>query len=93
LGVELAVQGVLGEELGDGQVECLGDLGEGIERGDGVAVFYAREIAAQQASLLFDVSLREAFLQAVTADRCPNFHHGSPESHAPLEINFRGRKC
>ena len=57
LRVHLAGQCVAGEELRDGQVEGVGDLGQRIQRGHGVAVFHARKIAAQQAGSLFDVSL------------------------------------
>jgi hypothetical protein len=39
-----------------------------------VAVFYAREVAAQEAGLLFDVALRQPFLKTVSANRGANLH-------------------
>ena len=40
-----------------------------------MAVFHAREVAAQQPSLLFNVSLGEPLLQAVCADGGADLHH------------------
>ena len=62
--------------MGDGQVERCGDLGERVEGWNGVAVLNSGEVAAQEAGFLFDVALREAFLQAEGANRGANFHAG-----------------
>src|SRR5208337_334611 len=63
----IAVAG-LGEELRERELHGSGDFRKGIERWNGMAVFHARQVAAQQAGALFDVSLRHAFLQPVVAD-------------------------
>jgi len=47
----------LGEELRERQLHGAGDLGQRIERWDGVTVFNPREIAAQQAGAFFDIAL------------------------------------
>src|SRR6202034_781635 len=57
-----------GEELRERDLHGAGDFRKRVERRDGVAVLYARKVAAQQASALFDVSLRHAFLQPVVSD-------------------------
>src|SRR5712691_3800411 len=60
----VAVAG-FGKELRERNFHGSGNFGQGVERGDGVAVLYARQVAAQQAGTFFDVSLRHAFLQPV----------------------------
>jgi hypothetical protein len=40
-------------------------------------VFNAREIAAQEAGFLFDISLREALFQPVSPNRCADLHSGA----------------
>ena len=68
LGVELAAERVVGEKLGDGQIERQGNLRQRVERGHGVAVFNARKITAQQTGLLFDVALRQALFATGTRE-------------------------
>src|SRR6202035_434832 len=63
----LAVTG-FGEELRKCDLHSAGDFRQGVERRDGVAVLYARQVAAQKASALFNVSLRHAFLQPVVSN-------------------------
>lgn len=66
----------IGEEVRQRDVHGGSDFGERVERGDGVAVLYARQIAAQQPSTFFDIALRHALLQAIIADRLTNVHCG-----------------
>ena len=63
------LDGVFGEELAEGQVEGAGDLLQGFEGGNGVAVFDAREVAAEQARTLLDVPLGHALLETEAANR------------------------
>ena len=49
-------------------------LDKRVERGNGVAVFDARKVAAQQAGLLFDVALGQAFLQTIGANGGADLH-------------------
>ena len=63
---------VFDEELAERKVEGGGDLLEGLERGNGVAVFNAGEVATQQAGALLDITLRHAALEAEVADGHPN---------------------
>jgi len=58
LRIEMVADRFVGEELGDGQIESQGNFGKRVERGNGVSVFNAGEVSAQQAGLLFDVALR-----------------------------------
>jgi len=64
-----------GEKIGEGDFHGFRDFRERLERGNGVAVFDAREVAAQQAGLLLDVALGEPLLQTVRADGGANLHH------------------
>ena len=57
-----------GEEVGQRNFHGFGDLREGFERGNGVAVFYARKVAAEEAGAALDVALRKAALAAVGFD-------------------------
>jgi hypothetical protein len=72
----LACLRVIGEELRDGQIERPRNLRQRIQRRNRVAVLHAREIAAQQARLLFDVSLGKPLLQPVSADGGADLQHG-----------------
>jgi hypothetical protein len=54
-----------------------------------VAIFHAREVAAQQPSLLFDVALRQAFLKPVSANRGANLH-GESSSLMAAEVYWFG---
>src|SRR5574341_1402865 len=65
---------LVGEELRQRQLHGAGDLGQGVERGNGVAVLHPRKIAAQQARTLLDVALRHAPLQAEASDGLANIH-------------------
>jgi hypothetical protein len=76
LGIELVAEGVVGEELGNGQVQCQRDLGQSVERGHSVSVFHAREVAAQQTGFLFNIPLGQALLQPVSANGCADLHGG-----------------
>lgn len=60
--------GLVGEELAEGKLQGTGDLLQGLEGRDGVAVFYARKIAAEQAGALFNIALRHTALKAELAD-------------------------
>src|SRR5271157_2734774 len=77
LQVWLAAHRVVGEELGDGQVEGSRNLRQCVQRGHRMAVLHAREIASQQAGLLFYVSLGKPFLQAESADGGADLQHGN----------------
>src|SRR5712692_1377218 len=52
-----AVGVAFGKELRQGQIHRPGYLGERVQRRDGVAVLNPRQVAAQQARTLFDVTL------------------------------------
>ena len=69
-----AVLGGVREELRERNVHGAGDLRQRVERGNGVTVLHAREIAAQQASTFFNVALRHALLQAVVSDCFADIH-------------------
>src|ERR1019366_4027988 len=65
-----------GEELRQRELHGTGNLRERVERRDGVAVFHARQVAAQKSGSLFDVALRHTFLQPVVADGLADIHCG-----------------
>src|SRR5450631_3985837 len=52
----------LGEEMGKRALHGSGDFRQSVKRWDGVSIFYAGEIAAQQAGALFNVALRHPSL-------------------------------
>jgi len=76
-----------GEEIGQGNFHGFGDLREGLERGNGVAVFDARKVATQQSGAALDVALRQSTLAAVGFDDFADvdlwflFRHGFPQSN------------
>jgi len=74
LRIQLAADLVVGEELGDRQVESPGNLRQSVERRDRVPVFNARQIATQKAGFLFDIALRESLLQPVRTNCGANLH-------------------
>jgi hypothetical protein len=55
--VELVPKGIIGKKLSNGHVERKSDLGQGIERGDGMAVLNPGKIAAQESGFLLDIAL------------------------------------
>src|ERR1700685_4023928 len=57
-----------GEEWRERDLHGPGNFRKRVERRDGVAVFYARQVAAQQTGALLNVSLGHAFLQPVVSD-------------------------
>src|SRR5437868_5051500 len=73
LGVAVVVAG-FGEELPQLHLHRARDLGQRIERRDGVPVLHARKIAAQQAGAFFDIALRHPLLQTEIADGVTDIH-------------------
>ena len=68
LGFAVARRFRSGEKIGQGHVHGFGNLGKRLERRHGVAVFHAREVAAQQARAAFDIALRQSPLAAIRAN-------------------------
>ena len=64
----------VGEEVPQRHLHGGRDFGEGIERRDGVAILYAREVAAQQSGALFNVTLRHIFAQPETTNGLAYVH-------------------
>ena len=64
----------VGEELRQGKLHRSSDFSQCIERRNSVTVLYSRKVAAQQASALFDITLRHAFLQSVASDGLADIH-------------------
>src|SRR6266704_1248426 len=50
------------------------DFGERFERGDGVSIFDAREVTAQQSGAALDVALRQATLAPIALDHCSDVY-------------------
>src|SRR6202011_1288525 len=73
----------LGEELRERQLHGAGDLGQRVQRRDGMPVFYPREVAAQQSCALLDVTLGHAFLQPVVPDGLADVHRQSRQRKLP----------
>ena len=89
---------VPGKEISEGNFHGLGDLGQGLERWNGVAVFDARKIAAEQAGAALNVTLRKAALAAIGFDDFADvylwflFRHGSSNGNSSLVANSRSGK-
>ncbi len=62
------------EELRQRQFHRSSDFGKRVEGGDGVSIFYARQVATQKSRALFDIALGHAFLQPVVADGLADIH-------------------
>src|SRR5579872_990707 len=62
------------EELRKRQFHRPGNLRERVERRDGVSVFDARQVAAQQPGPFLDVALRHTFLKPVVPDGLADIH-------------------
>jgi hypothetical protein len=75
------------EKVGQGNFHGFGNFREGFERGNGVAVFHARQIAAEQSGAALDVALGKSPLAAVGFDDFADvylwflFRHGFPQSN------------
>src|ERR1700757_4534087 len=52
-----AIANMVGKKLAERKVHGAGNFGKRVQRWDGVAVFYARKIAAQKPGALFNVTL------------------------------------
>src|SRR5262249_2900972 len=79
----VSIGGIVSKELTNGEIQSVSNLGQRVQRGDGVAVFNPRKIAAQKTCTLLDVALRHSFLQSVCPDGRANIH-----SEASTRGNF-----
>ena len=76
-----------GEKIGEGDFHGFCDFRERLERGNGVTVFDAREVAAEEAGAALDVALGKAALAAVGFDDFADvdlwflFRHGFLQSN------------
>src|ERR1019366_814016 len=85
----MAIAVAIGKELRQRQIHCPGDLGQRIQRWDGVAVFNPRQVAAQQARALFDVALGHASLEPEIADGLADIHRRATNSMPRLNGNLK----
>src|SRR5262249_39364555 len=75
----------VGEKVRQRNVHGFSDFGERFERRHGMAVFDAREVAAQQACAALDVALRQSALAAIGLDNFSDVH--------PWFFFWHGRSC
>ena len=65
-----------GKEVRQGNLHSLGNFREGLQRGDGVAVFDPRQIATQQAGAALDVALRQSSVRTIRFDDFADVNFG-----------------
>jgi hypothetical protein len=87
----MAVAVAFGEKLRQGQIHGPGNLGERIERWDGVAVLHPRQVSAQKASAFLDVALGHAALEPEITDGLADIHRHATNS--ALKRNSKKRCC
>ena len=87
----MAVGVAFGKKLRQGQIHRAGNFGERVEGGDRVAIFDAREIAAQESGALFDITLGHASLEAVAANGLADVH--SLQVNNPRKSWLHSNQC
>src|SRR5258708_32470554 len=69
-----AIGVLLGEKLSQRQFHGRGDFRQRVERRNGVSIFYAGKVAAQQAGFFLNVALRHSLAHPVVPNGFANIH-------------------